>query len=91
MSASLSSLANNLSERLHNKKCTGCKSCLDYISVKDNQLIFKCSRCNKNHNRDFNKDLIDRFASTYKFCGGNINEFILLLKKGVYPYQYTND
>ena len=44
------------------------------MSVKDDQLIFKCSKCNKNHNKDFNKDLINRFANTYKFCDGDINK-----------------
>ena len=39
MSSSLSSLVDNLSERLYNDKCTDCKSCLDYMSVKDDQLI----------------------------------------------------
>ena len=33
MSSSLSSLVDNLSEVLHNYKCTNCKSCLDYIST----------------------------------------------------------
>ena len=53
------------------------------MSVIDDQLIFKSSKCHKNHNKDFNKDLINRFASTYKFCDGEINKFILLLRKGV--------
>ena len=33
MSSPLSSLVDNLSEVLHNYKCTNCKSCLDYIST----------------------------------------------------------
>ena len=60
------------------------------MSVKGDQLIFKCSKCNKNHNKDFNKDLINRFASTYKFCDGDIDKFILLLRKRVYPYEYMD-
>ena len=42
------------------------------MSVIDDQSIFKSSKCNKNHNKDFNKDLINRFASTYKFCDSEI-------------------
>ena len=61
------------------------------MSVKDDQLIFKCSKCNKNHNEDFNKDLINRFASTYKFCDGDINKFIFLLRKRVYQYEYMDN
>ena len=42
MSSPLSSLVDNLSEGLHSDKCTDCKSFLDYMSVKDDQLIFRC-------------------------------------------------
>ena len=28
--------------------------------------------------KDFNKDLINRFKSTYEFCNKDINKFILL-------------
>ena len=65
MSTSVSNLIDNLSEKFHSDKCTYFKSCLDYMSVKDNQLIFKCSKYNKNNNKDLNEDLIIRFASTY--------------------------
>ena len=82
MSTSISSLVD---------KCRDCKSCLGYMSVKNDQLIFKCLKCNKNHNKDFNKGLINRFESTYEFCDGDINKFILLLRKRVYPYEYMDD
>ena len=36
MLTSLSSLVDNLSEKLHSDKCKDCKSELDYISVKIN-------------------------------------------------------
>ena len=45
MSTSLSNLVNNLSEGVHNDKCTDCKSCLDYMIIKDEQLIFRCFKC----------------------------------------------
>ena len=47
MSTSLSNLVNNLSEEVHNDKCTNCKSCLDYMATKDEQLIFRCFSCKK--------------------------------------------
>ena len=62
MSTSLSSLVKNLSDGLYNDKCTDCKSCLYYMSAKDNQLIFTCLNCNNNRNKDLNKDLIDLLA-----------------------------
>ena len=40
------------------------------MSVKDNQLIFQCLKCNsieckKYYNKDCSKELIKRFADTY--------------------------
>ena len=37
MSTSLSNLVSNLSEGLHSDKCANCKSCLDYVIIKDEQ------------------------------------------------------
>ena len=84
---SLSSLVTNLSEGLHNDRCTDYKSYLDYMATKDEKLIFRCFECKKNYEEDLNKKLIKRFANIYEFCKGDINKFILLLRKGVYPYE----
>ena len=90
MSSSLSNLADSLSEGLHSDKCTDCKSCLHYMITKGVQLIFRRFECKKNYKKDFNKELIKRFANIYKFCNEDINKFIFLLRKGVYPYEYMN-
>ena len=29
----------------------------------------------QNHYKKFNKDLVNTFANTYKFCDGDINKF----------------
>ena len=83
MSTSLSKLIDNLSEGLHNDKCKDCKSYLDYMTTKDEQLIFRCFSCKKNYEKNFNKDLIQRFANIYEFSNGDLNKFTLLLRKGV--------
>ena len=49
MSSSLSNLVDNLSEGLHSDKCADCKSCLDYMTTKDEQLILRCFECKKNY------------------------------------------
>ena len=90
MSSSLSSLVDNLSEVLHNKKCRKCKSYLQYISIKDNKLICKSVERGKVVNWNFNKNLINRFPNTNEFCNKDINKFILLLRKDIYPYEYMD-
>ena len=86
MSSSLSNLVDNLSEGLRSNKCTDCKSFLDCMATKDEQLILRCFECKKYYKKGFNKELIKRFANIYEFCNEDINKFILLLRKGVYPY-----
>ena len=55
--------------------------------TRDDQLIFRCFECKRNCQKDFNKDLPNRFANIYKFCNKDINRFILLLRKEIYPYE----
>ena len=91
MSMPLSKLIDNLSEEIHNNTCINCKFCLDYIKTKNEKLILKCFNCKTYYEKDFDKELIKRFASMYEFCNKNLNKFILLLRKGVYPYEYMDN
>ena len=34
---------------------------------------------------------MNKFASTYSFCNKDLNKFILLLRKVVYPYEYMDN
>ena len=81
MASSLASLDDNLSEGLHKDKCIDCKSYLDYMMFTAYQLIFRCFEFKNNFKKDFNKDLVKRFASIYEFRNKDINTFILLLRK----------
>ena len=96
MSSSLSKLVDNLSEGIHNNKCVDCKSSLDYIKThsslerKNEKLILECYNCKQRYRKKFNKELIKRFASTYELCNNDLNKFVLLLRKGVYPYEYAD-
>ena len=54
------------------------------------KVLLKCFNCNSYYKRKFNKDLINKFKNTYSFCYDDLNKFILLLRKGVYPYEYID-
>ena len=90
MSSSLSKLLDSLSEGIHNNKCADCKSNLDYIKTKNEKLILECYNCKQRYRKKFNKELIKRFASTCEFYNNDLNKFVLLLRKGVYPYEYMD-
>ena len=91
MSSSLSKLVDNLSEGIHNNKCSDCESNLDYIKIKNEKLLLKCFNCNNYYKKKFNKELIKKFKNMYSFCNNDLNKFILLLRKGVYPYEYMDN
>ena len=46
--------------------------------------------CSKNYQLKFDKKLKGGFFKTYKFSNNDNNKFILLLRKGVYPYEYMD-
>ena len=86
MATSLSNLADNLTEAIRKIKCKDCDCFLEYESVKDNLIKYKCLTCNKNYSNKIDQELKKRFKNTIKFSNDNINKFILLLRKGVYTY-----
>ena len=98
MSSSLSKLVDNLSEGIHNNKCVDCKSNLDYVRIttakpsslerKNEKLLLKCFNWNNYYKKKFNKDLIKKFKNDLT---SDLNKFILLLRKGVYPYEYMDN
>ena len=91
MATSLSKLVDNLTDNIHNDKCIKCKSNFCFVRAINEKLIFKCIDCEKEYEKEFNKELIERFAITYKFCDNDLDKFIMLLRKGVYPYEYIDE
>ena len=84
MSTSLSSLVDNLSE-IYKKECKSC----NFTGIKNNILHYKCKECNDESFKPIN-GLIKKFPNTYRFCNKDVNKFVLLLRKGVYPYEYMD-
>ena len=91
MASSLSNLADNLEERIHKIKCKNFDCFFEYESVKDNLMKYKCLSCNKDYSNKLDEKLKKRCKSTFKFYDNDINKFTLLLRKGVYPYEYMGD
>ena len=86
----LSSLVNNSAEGIHKVKCKNCGCFLEYESVKDNLIKYKCFSCNKDYSNKLDEKLKKKFNNAFKFSNNYINEFILLLRKGIYPYEYMD-
>ena len=90
----LSDLVDNLSE-INNKDCKTCmerkniKSECEFIVFKNDRLSFRCKECKGASAKSIN-ELIEKFSNTYQFCNGDLNKFVLLLRKGVYPHEYMD-
>ena len=90
MTTSLSNLVDNLAEGIHKNKCEDCDCFLEYESVKDNLIKYKCLSCNKDNSNKLDEKLKKKFKNTFKFFNNDISKFILLLRKDVYPYEYMD-
>ena len=97
LSTSLSNLVDNLSNRIIDAgKCGSCGSNLEYIGIrKSGKLLFECFDCKRRYSKTFTekseKKLTTKFKNTYRFCNKDINKFMLLLRKGIYSYEYMDD
>ena len=60
MATSSSHLVDNLTERIHKIKCKDCDCFLEYESVKDNLIKYKCLSCNKNCSSKIDEELKKR-------------------------------
>ena len=82
MASSLSNLIDNLAEGIHKIKSKDCDCFPEYESLKYNTLSFHKDYLNK-----VDEKLKKRFKNTFKFSYNEIDQFILLLRKSVYPYD----
>ena len=95
MSTSLSELADNMSGIFNSIEC---KSCIEkikinseccFVGLKNNKLIYKSKKSKEEWKRPLNI-LIESFPNTYQFCNGDLKKFVMLLRKGVFSYEYMD-
>ena len=63
---------------------------LEYKNFKDDLIERVCLSCNKSYQQKLDEKLKEDFLNTYELSNYNNNKFILLLRKGVYPYEFMN-
>ena len=93
MAISLSNLIDNLSEGIHKIKCKVCDCFFffKYELFKYNFIKYRCPSYNKDYLNKIDQKLTRRFKNTFKFSNNDINQFILLLREGVYPYECIDE
>ena len=64
---------------------------LKYESVKENSVKYKCLPSDKSYSNKIDEELKKRFKNSFRFSNNEVNKFTLLLRKGVYPYEYMDD
>ena len=60
----------------------------EFIGFKNGRLNYKCKECKKSDTKL--NESIKNFPTLYKFCSGDLNKFFLLLRKGIYRYEYID-
>ena len=88
MMGSLDSHVNNLSE-LYSCNCSNKSNQQIKIKHNDKNIYRRCKTCTKRSKQSV-ESLKLKSPNTYQLTNGNIEKFILLLKKGVYPYEYMD-
>ena len=87
MASPLSNSVENLAKGIHNIKCKDCDCFLEHRSVKGNSIYINVHLAIKIIHTSLMKNLKKQFKNIFKFSNNDINKFLLLIRKGVYPYE----
>ena len=63
------------------------KSNYEFVGFKIGRLDYKCKECKKSCTKVINGK---NFPTLYKFCNGDLNKLFLLLRKGIYLFEYMD-
>ena len=64
---------------------------LECEKIKVNSVKYKCLSCKKDYSNKPHKELKTGFKNTFEFFNDDFNKVVLLLRKGVYPYEYMDE
>ena len=93
MPTSLSALVDNMSGIFNSIECKSCikkikiNSECCFVGLKNNILIYKSKECKAKWRRPIH-ELSKNFPSMSQVCNGNLNKFVMLLRKSIYPDEY---
>ena len=73
MASSWSNLVDNLTEGIHKIKFEDCDCFLEYESVKENLIKYKCLSCNKDYSNKLDEKLKKLFKNTFKVSDNDTN------------------
>ena len=91
MQDSLSDLVSRLSKINNNKFTDNIRSMTKLLIQSIDSCIFMQDELTNIVNNKAPYDtLIEKFPNTYQLCNKDLNEFELLLRKCVYPYEYMD-
>ena len=82
---------NNVAEGIHKIKYKDGNCFLEFTSVKDNLIKYKWLSRNKDYSNKIDEELKKQYKHPIRFYNNNINKFILLLKKSLYPYESMHE
>ena len=89
MLGSLVNHVNNLSE-MYSCNCSNKSNQQIKRKYDDKDIYTRCKSCTKRSKQSI--DLLkSKFPNTYHLTKGNIKKFLLLLKKGIYAFEYINE
>ena len=80
MASSLRSLVDNLTEGFYKITCKDCDCFLEYESVKDNSIKYRCLSCKNDYSNKADEELENPFKNSLEFSNNNIKKCIMLLR-----------